>query len=245
MGEFVALLISISTCNRFEENGWNDALRDTWLQDAKRLGIEYRFFTGRDSKKTEDNVVLSCYDDYHSLMYKTLEKHQWAFSQGYTNVFHCYHDTYACPERLLLHMNEADYFGDYYHADPRQPWPHYSHGKSCQSGQGVFLSQQLLGYVVAEFPEMLKSRPDLWEEDVWTGLVARSHPELTIKDSREMPCNLTPDDHGPRKENNIISVHLSTINPTGNWNGQGRETEWKYRPEYMYKLHREWGASHD
>ena len=38
-------LISISSCSKFENNGWNNALRDTWLRDAKELSVDYNSST--------------------------------------------------------------------------------------------------------------------------------------------------------------------------------------------------------
>ncbi len=238
-------LISISSCSKFENNGWNNALRDTWLRDAKELSVDYKFFHGIGSESKDDVVIIPADDSYYGLMSKTLEKHRWALDNGYDHIFHCYHDTYACVERVLsCGADKFDYFGDYYHSDPRQPWPHFSHGNSCQSGAGCFLSRKALQHVVEEFPEIIKKNPSVWEEDWHTGIVVRGHSELTIQDTRYMTCNLTANDFGPRKDNDIISCHLSTIYPEGQtWNKQGRETEWKYRPEYMYKLHEEWKAS--
>ena len=236
------LIIAISSCWRYEQCGWNNALRDTWLRDAHDLGITHRFFHGRGEKPQSDIVVTDSYADYHSLMYKTLEKFKWVLANGYDSVFHCYHDTYACAERLRL-PEGVDYFGDFYHEDPRQPWPHLSYGKFCQSGAGVLLSRKALQVAVGGMVARLKTNPSYWEEDVCTGESILNAPELTVKDSRDMPCNLTQHDHGPRRSNNMISCHLSTIQPDGHWNGQGRETEWKYRPEFMYKLHREWQTS--
>lgn len=240
-------LIAISSCWRFESNGWNNALRDTWLRDAEKLGIDYRFFFGNQlgifpSKFPEDAVVVNTGDDYYSLMYKTFAKFRWVLDHGYETMFHCYHDTYACAERLVLPTG-VDYFGDYYHQDPRQPWAHDSYGNSCQSGQGVFLSRRALKNVVEEFAKLDPSTLNIREEDWWTGASITKHSELVVQDTRNMTTNLTPNDQGPRRSNQIVSCHLSTIDPGGTWNKQGRETEWKYRPEFMYKLQREWEAS--
>jgi hypothetical protein len=239
------LLIAISSCSKFESNGWNNALRDTWLVDAKNLGVDYKFFSGTGSKECDDTVVLPVDDSYYGLIAKTREKYRWTVNNGYDLVFHCYHDTYACVERLLsCGADRSDYLGDFYHEDPRQPWPHVSHGQHCQSGAGAFLSKKALTYAVQEFPLLEAQNPGIWEEDLWTGRIIRGHEELVICDTRFMTCNLTTNDLGPRRDNEIISCHLSTIYPHGQkWDGNGRETEWKYRPEYMHKLHREWQDS--
>lgn len=239
------LLIAISSCQRFEDNGWNDAIRNTWLKDAESLGVDYKFFIGSGGTYKPDIVIVPAGDDYFSLVYKTLEKYIWVLNNGYDQVFHCYHDTYACVERIKsVAEEEYDYYGDYFHVDSRQPWHHESYGSHCQSGAGAFLSRKALQYVVDGFPNIIRQHPQIWEEDLWTGRILREHEDIQIGSTKFMPCNLTEFDPGPKKNNKIISVHLSTIHPMqGSFDGMGRETEWKYRPEYMYKLHREWKDS--
>lgn len=236
----MSLFVGISSCDRYEQNGWNYALRNTWLNDLQKLGVDYKFFVGIGAEQKNDNVIVNAGDDYFALFHKTLEKFKWVYDHGYDNLFHCYHDTYACAERLLKNADQADYFGDYLHADPRQPFPHFSHGNSCQSGQGVFISRKALKIVIEEMPTVIAQHPTVWEEDFWTGKIITKHPELSIKDSRNMPCNLTPDDPGPRENNDIISVHLSTIYDSNHRGDSSRDSEAKYRPEYMYKMHKEW-----
>lgn len=237
--------VGISTCQRFEENGWNQAQRDTWLQDLKEHQIDYKFFVGQGGQEKEDVVVLPCQDDYFSLVRKTLEKYRWVLSKEYDQMFHCYHDTYANAERLCNVMDDKyDYFGDYFHVDSRQPWHHESYGSHCQSGAGAFLSKKAIQYAVEEFPDLIAQNPQIWEEDLWTGIILRRHEDVQVGATKFMPCNLTTHDLGPRWGNKIISVHLSTIHPFGErFDGQGRETEWKYRPEYMFKMHEEWKQS--
>ena len=52
------LLIAISSCRRDCRNGFNQALRDTWLKDLanKHPDVTYKFFVG-DGTPTEDNEV--------------------------------------------------------------------------------------------------------------------------------------------------------------------------------------------
>lgn len=238
----MSLFVGISSCDRYEKNGWNWALRNTWLTDLRELGIDYKFFVGIGAESKDDNVIVNAGDDYFALFHKTLEKFKWVYDKGYDNLFHCYHDTYACAGRLLENAGKADYFGDYFHADARQPFPHYSYGNSCQSGQGVFISRKALKVVIDEMPAVIAQHPTVWEEDFWSGKIISGHPELLIQDSRNMPCNLTLEDPGPRFDNCIISVHLSTIFDASCKNDSSRESEARYRPEYMYKMHEEWKA---
>lgn len=44
-------LIAISSCQLYEDKGWHDAARQTWLTEAKALGFDYKFFLGEELKK--------------------------------------------------------------------------------------------------------------------------------------------------------------------------------------------------
>lgn len=230
----MALFVAISSCNRFELNGWNDAMRQTWLQDAKRLGIEYKFFHGEGSEPKDDVVVLDCADGYEALTWKTREKFKWAYEHGYTDVFHCYHDTYAAVERLLTCGYENyDFFGEFMDRDGY---------RFCKSGGGYFISQSAMWHVVNELPEHPNYK-GVAEEDVWVSFIVQRHPELKVFDAgnqQTMPCLLTPQFEGPRRTNKFITGHLSTIyDPVFKGDGS-RESERKYRPEYMFLKHKEW-----
>ena len=244
------LLIGISSCARFEQNGWNDALRETWLKDAAELSIDYRFFIGDHIGTTlldttaEDVVVVKADDGYDGITVKAKRKFQYAVDLGYDFVFNCYHDTYSCVERLVaLCDGHADYIGDFYHTDVRQPYPHDSYGRHCQGGPGYLISRKAFALCAQEFPEDDDPRYHN-SEDTWTGSVVRRHSELVIEDSRAFTTSLDVDDIGPRHYNGIVTNHLSTIRPR-EYEGKytGRETEFCYSPEYMRKLHAEWKAS--
>lgn len=61
-------LIAISTCRKFETDGSNAAIRETWLRDALPPGFDYRFFVGRgDGSLKPDTVSLNCGDGYDHL----------------------------------------------------------------------------------------------------------------------------------------------------------------------------------
>lgn len=223
-------LVAISSCEKFEKNGWNDAPRDTWLQ-----GVEYKFFHGEGAQEKEDVVVLPVGDDYLSLIEKTRQKFKWCLNQGFDFIFHCYHDTYARPERILSsRFEEVDYMGDYYHVGA------VSYGDHCQGGQGYFASRKVLQLMQRE--PLLPEPWETYHEDVWVGkAVTRNSDTLLMRDSRNMVCLYKPEDQGPRASNSIMSCHLSAIRQAG-YDGkyEGREAEWNYKPEYMEKIHTEW-----
>ena len=51
------VLIAIASCRRDTHNGFNQAVRDTWLKDiAKFPEIDYKFFVG-------DGTISNDYDD--------------------------------------------------------------------------------------------------------------------------------------------------------------------------------------
>lgn len=244
------LLIGISSCSRYEQIGWNDALRETWLKDAEDLGVDYKFFVGNHlgtntiSTTKSDTLSVEADDGYDGITVKAKRKFHYATNMLHDFVFHCYHDTYACVERLLaLCDGHADYIGDFLHTDVRQPYPHDSYGKHCQGGPGYLISRKAFALCAREFPEDNDPRYHS-SEDTWSGVVVRSHPELVIEDNRQFTTSLDVDDVGPRRDNGVVTNHLSTIRPRG-YNGKftGRETEFSYSPEYMHKLHREWNAS--
>lgn len=244
------LFIGISSCWKFEDNGWNNALRDTWIQDVKRLGIDYRFFHGTGQEGRDDIVSVDCSDGYEGITHKAIEKYKWCLNKGYEYVFHCYHDTFSSVDRLLKETyTQDDYIGDFYHEDHRQPWPHVSYGHHCQGGPGYLISKKAMSIVTLTLPNIplfsvgggsvpinYKSSVD---EDFWVGesLLNRN---IKTRDHKGFINMLEESEHGPRQNNTIVTAHLSTIYPGGTWNGLGREAEWKYRPEYMYRLHREW-----
>lgn len=40
------ILVAISSCVKDAEQGYNQAMRDTWLGDLRKLGVDYKFFIG-------------------------------------------------------------------------------------------------------------------------------------------------------------------------------------------------------
>ena len=231
------ILVGITSCEEYEKNGENQAMRETCLQDALRLGIDYKFFHGREATPKDDVVIVDWYDGYNALVGKTIEKFKWILERPYEFVFCADCDTYFCAERLLTcGFEQYDYYGDFFHADVRQPWPHSSHGMFCQAGPGFFLSRKAVEYAL---PKMIDWLPQSNGSDFVSplGRFIKENPSLKIGDDRRFTTMLAPEDIGPRKYNQIITAHLSTISENK------KKPHGPYKPKYMYKKYQEWKDS--
>jgi len=220
------ILIAINSCKQYEDDGFSQHLRDTWLRDAKTYGFDYKFFVGRGAQENEDVVAVDAGDSYLELGSKSVEKFKYAVRQNYSFVFGADCDTAMCMERLATCGFDAfDYYGDFYHQNPRQPWPHGSYGKFCQAGPGFFMSRKAMQYFIQDYKEGLS--------DNLMGDICRSHSDVKIGDGgwERFSTPLFVDDHGPRRSNAIITAHLSTIQPNSDhdfWH-KGRVHERMYQ----------------
>lgn len=184
------VLIALSSCQAYEDNGWNQALRETWLPDLQKHGWEYRFFHGRDAKPGKDIVIVDSHDGYFDLTTKTKEKCRWALTQGFNYIFMCFPDTYVCVERLVnCGFREFDYYGRVHQHPGGQPY--------CQGGPGYFLNREA-AQIVRNDPRNYPNE-DCYVGDILSGRV-------------KMGCNedfkhLGP---GPLVTNTSITNHLST-----------------------------------
>lgn len=185
------LLISISSCEYFEKNSLNQPLRDTWLPEAARLGIDYKFFHGKGASSRPDVIVLPVVDELYGLTEKAKAKAKWAFDSGYDYVFSCFPDTYTCPRRLLdCGFEDADYLGNVYQF-PDSP-------AFCQGGPGYFLSRKACELVFSSPLSYLNDDCFIGDTLYKAGITARDHKGFTA---------FGP---GPVRNNNSITNHLST-----------------------------------
>ena len=134
------VLIAISSLKQYEDN--HQAMRMTWLGDAIKAGMDYRFFLS----------------DTISMTDKLKQKMNFALKQCfYDYMFSCFPDTYACPERLLLSGFESfDYFGSVFKYD--------NPGSTlyCHGGAGYFLSRKAM--------EIAANNPTSYlNDDCWLG----------------------------------------------------------------------------
>jgi hypothetical protein len=186
------LLISISSCEYFESNGLNQPLRDTWLADAKTLGIDYKFFHGRGATPKEDVVVLPVVDELYGLTEKAKAKAKWAHDSGYEFVFSCFPDTYTCPERLLTSgFENFDYLGNLY------KFPD-SIAAFCQGGPGYILSRRACEVVFSSHESYLN-------DDCFIGDLLHKAGMRGVHNE-----GFTAFGPGPLRSNSSITNHLST-----------------------------------
>jgi hypothetical protein len=208
-------LIAISSCQLYEDKGWHDVMRQTWLAEATKLGMDYKFFFGRGAKGRDDVVVVDCHDDYFDLTTKLKQKLKWVEFQGYDFVFLCLADCYASATRLAQSgFQNYDYFGDVYCHPGGTPY--------CQGGPGFFLSRKTVSFLnncSSNYPN----------EDCWVGDQLYGK-DFVVRDSKDFVwCGHLPG-MGPAKSNTHITAHLS--------NADGG-----YRPELMWEKHKQWVTS--
>ena len=166
------VLIAISSCERDSNNGFNDAVRKTWLNNAK---VDYKFFKGIGGTEShDDEVILDCKDDYLSLPEKTLEILKWALDNNYDYVFKCDTDTYVVLDRLLSSdFRNWDYIG-HFNAPIGIPNVVYRTLYTWASGgSGYFLSKKAAEIIVKLNSTEKAMCPNLRIpcEDLWIGQV--------------------------------------------------------------------------
>ena len=185
------ILVSISSCEAYEKAGLNDPLRETWLPDAVKLGMDYKFFHGAGSTPKDDVVVLPVDDSLGGLTEKAKAKAKWAVENGYDFVFSCFPDTYACASRLYSSdFRSFDYFGRIHQ--------HVGGAPYCQGGPGYFLSRKACEI-------LYKNETSYLNDDCWIGDVLNT-PGILRGDSRDF----TYVGPGPVVGNTSITNHLST-----------------------------------
>lgn len=185
------ILVSISSCEGFEVAGLNQPLRDTWLPEAVKLGIDYKFFHGNGARGKDDVVVLPVDDGMGGLTDKAKAKARWAYENGYDFVFSCFPDTYLRPERLLTSsFRNYDYYGRIHQHPDGPPY--------CQGGPGYTLSRAANCLLFTDTTSYLN-------DDCWIGDVLHK-AGVRRGDNRDF----TYVGPGPIKGNTAITNHLST-----------------------------------
>ena len=177
------ILIAIASCERDSNNGFNNAVRETWIKDCK---VDYKFFRGiGNPTDKEDEVLLDCKDDYLSLPEKTLEILKWSIEKNYDYIFKCDTDTYVVLERLLnSDFADYDYIGHFNAALGRPNVVYQRLYTWASGGSGYFLSKKAAKIIVDINSTEKAMCPNLKIpcEDLWVGQLLGPHIELgTIK----------------------------------------------------------------
>lgn len=175
------LAIAVKSCHRDLDAGFHEAIRGTWGQEAKALGIDLFFFVGKDPTQNDTRrvrryvngeVVLDCDDSYDYLPVKTRRICQWLGGKVFSHLFLCDNDTLVRPKLFSTTGFELlDYLGDFFANSPGQaPFKYtdergntYNECRSWASGGfGYFLSRRAAD-IVASTP------PRFWAEDLYVG----------------------------------------------------------------------------
>lgn len=191
-GKSVKRLIAIKSCRRDSKNGFNQAVRDTWLKDCP---IDYRFFVGEgDGTLLQDEEPLECGDGYMDLPAKTRAIFKWVLPRDYDYAFLADTDTYVnIPKLLVSGFENYDLTGKFNGTigvpgaiTGKYSWVKYAW---VSGGAGYWISRRAMTRCADQTViEMLALvQPDLWAEDMWISQVvgeavqkgeftAKSHP---------------------------------------------------------------------
>lgn len=188
----VKILIAISGCHLYENNGVNQSQRDTWLPEATKLGIDYKFFHGWGTDPKPDVVNIDVDDSFSGVTEKLKRKLRYAYEHEYDYAFSCFADTYVVPDRLLASgFDRFDYFG------------HVGKGVSedatfyCHGGAGYFVSRKAMHIAITNQTSYLND--DCWLGDVLSGT------DTTMGHSPYF-CQFVGT---PRKDNHLVTAHMS------------------------------------
>ena len=213
------LMIAVKSCQVDKARGCHEAIRRTWGQALKQMGVETRFFVAADKnnhvKYESDEVSLSCSDDYDELPFKTREICKWAYGKTAKHVFFTDVDVCIFPHNLLsCGFEETDYAGRFHDKKPGWVGRREILGKDRKevidrcynwaSGFGYFLSRKAMGEVAQAFPMT-------FAEDVFVGQVLG-------------PLNASGDIYSKHLDKQVAIYHnqngdsSSTVyDPNGNW----------------------------
>jgi hypothetical protein len=172
------IILTIS-CELYRHNGFNDAVRETWLKIWADCVCDYKFVLGRGcDNPREDELVFDVDDGYRGMSYKSQAMHRWVIEHGYSHTFHCSTDTYIIVPRLLSSNFES---GDYIGCAISGHWPEYDaegvyrtfyHEPYAQLGAGGWLSSRSSSIIAKSNPSAA-GVPFTTADDLWIGQVLR------------------------------------------------------------------------
>ena len=211
-------VILVSSCKRDQQNGANQAVRETW---GARSRIPYFFILGQGAKQLNpDELFFDVGDAYLDLPHKTKQSLSWALNNGYTNAFRAFTDTFIDTERLLSSgFEKYDYTGN-----ESEPYPGFTF---AHGGPGYWLSRKGMKIVVDSPIDRKAFNSDQYE-DQWSGRRLGLAGIKCVDDKRySMGWSYDKEEpHLSLSSNNVISVHLS------NQPGQ-------YESDWMRQVHAE------
>jgi hypothetical protein len=183
------VLVAIVSChNNKQRRDWQ---RQTWIPS---LQYDYKFFLSEGKIAVlEDEVVLSCKDDYLSLPDKVYEIIKYARNNGYTRLLKLDDDVYVVPSRLEIPTE--DYVG---HA--------YGH-KHYASGAAYWLSERAMDAILHKYYKRTKA------EDSCIGETLKFHNIFLTEDHRYRTGYKTfakdiGENEFPHPDNDTVTFHM-------------------------------------
>jgi hypothetical protein len=84
-------LIAIMTCHRPQNQNKANAQRWSWVEDARQLGIDVRFFLGNPAQpyRFADEEYLDVDDSYYGIPRKVQEIFRWGARHDYEWISKC------------------------------------------------------------------------------------------------------------------------------------------------------------
>jgi hypothetical protein len=166
------LIIGIGTCEKYTNR--TEVIRQTWLKDCYKFGINSYFFIGRPGKPAEiigDTIYLDCGDGYLDLPHKTVAFLEYIYKHfDFDYIFKCDDDVYIDMKTLLsLPYARYEYFGwpvlptildrkwhfKYVKPQLRQVYRGKLKGPWMEGGQGYFLSLRAVEVIINHYKKYI------------------------------------------------------------------------------------------
>jgi hypothetical protein len=184
------LIIGLLACQSDEDQLRRDVCERTWLQQARRAGIDYVFIQGGHpaEARVEQYLKLDVRDLYEWLPAKTFRFLKWAMRNPRTEwIVKGDTDTYICIERLLAYDFSHPYIGHPPNAD-----------RQHASGGCYILSRHAAEVLVRNC-----GMPKSGNEDQMVCQILKQNGIRLHKDPRFDVWGNNP----PRPDNDVISTH--------------------------------------
>ena len=215
------VLISILSCVKHELNGFNQAIRDTWLPEAVKVGFDCKFFIGKGAKLQKEDSALLLENYNRNIIFQGKITEDPDISSMSVKPDHVLLDTpdayaysiykfrAACQWALQSgydHIFQA--LTDTFIVPERlknSGFELYDYTGTANNertaiggGPGIWLSQKALQHLV-------NAPIDRWAYDDWIGSILFGKIKL-VHDPRY--TNLGPDEP-PKKSNQAITSHIA------------------------------------
>lgn len=155
-------IVAIKSCHRDCGNGFNQAVRDTWLRAAP---VDYKFFVGNGtSVLAPDEEPLKCGDAYMDLPNKTRAIFRWVLDHAYDHAFMCDTDTYVVMRKLATYDPSGYDLIGYFNGSIGVPRAVEGKYAWVSGGAGYWVSRRAMELIVSK-------EPSSWAEDLWVGQV--------------------------------------------------------------------------